>query len=69
MLTPERWQDVKAVFHSALERGTDERAVFLAQACAGDEALHTEVAALLAAHEQTGEFLDAPAYAVAATLL
>ncbi|MCA1626390.1 MAG: protein kinase [Acidobacteria bacterium] len=69
MMTPERWQHLKPLFHSALEQQPRERAAFLNQACAGDAQLRAELESLIAAHEQSGEFLDAPAYAVAATLL
>ncbi|MGH9945487.1 MAG: hypothetical protein ACRD9R_24295, partial [Pyrinomonadaceae bacterium] len=46
-----------------------ERAAFLNRACAGDVHLRAEIESLIAAHEQAGGFLDAPAYVVAATLL
>jgi len=35
----ERWHQVEQLFHAVLERGAEERAAFLAQACAGDERL------------------------------
>ncbi len=38
-VTPERWQQVKEVFAVASERGPAERAAFLSEACAGDEAV------------------------------
>jgi eukaryotic-like serine/threonine-protein kinase len=53
-MTPERWQQVKQVFQSALERPTAERAAFLAQACLSDPNLKNEVAALLSAYEEAG---------------
>jgi serine/threonine protein kinase len=68
-MTPERWQQVKELFHSALERESNHRALFLDEACAGDVLLRREVEALIASHEQTGSFIDSPAYEVGAELL
>src|SRR5215204_1678997 len=62
-MTPERWRRVDELFHAALERDGAERADFLAEACAGDDALRREVERLVAAHEQDGSFIDSPAYA------
>ncbi len=62
-MTPERWRRVDELFHSALERDGAARAAFLAEACAGDEALRGEVERLLAAHEKDSSFIDSPAYA------
>jgi serine/threonine protein kinase/Tol biopolymer transport system component len=69
MMTTDRWQQVKEIFHSALEREPAERRAFLRDACAGDEPLRQEVETLIAAHEETGSFIDAPAYEVAAEWL
>lgn len=44
----ERWQQVEQVYHAVLERDAEERAAFLAAACAGDERLRREVESLLA---------------------
>src|SRR5712691_7521435 len=64
-MTPERWQHIDRLFHSALERVPEERASFLTEACGDDESVRSDVEALIAAHEQSGEFLDAPAYEIA----
>ncbi|MBD0370952.1 MAG: serine/threonine-protein kinase [Pyrinomonadaceae bacterium] len=69
MVTIERWQQVKKLFHSALEREPHERESFLRAACAGNDSLREEVLSLIASHEERGSFLDAPAYEVAAELL
>ncbi len=68
-MTPERWQQIKDLFHFALEHERDQRAAFLAAACVGDEALRAEVVSLLAAHEQTKSFIERPAGDLAAELL
>ncbi|HEY0321647.1 MAG TPA: protein kinase [Pyrinomonadaceae bacterium] len=69
MITIDRWQQVKELFHSALEREASERSGYLLKACAGDDSLREEVLSLIASHESRGSFLDAPAYEVAAELL
>lgn len=68
-MTPERYQRIKELFHSALEREVEERPAFLAEACGDDEALRAKVEALVATAEQPGSFMDVPAYAVAAETL
>jgi len=55
-----QWQQVNQLLDAVLGREPGERAAFLAEACAGDEALRHEVESLLAAHEQAGSFLEAP---------
>lgn len=68
-MSPERWQRVKDIFQSALERAPEERSAFLSSACGRDEALRKEVESLIAAHEKDGSFIDSPAYEAAAELL
>ena len=68
-MTPERYQQIGEIYHSALELGPKQRVAFLAQACAGDAELLREVESLIASNEQAGEFIDAPALEVAAELL
>jgi Tol biopolymer transport system component/predicted Ser/Thr protein kinase len=68
-MTPERWQRVKELFESALERAPDERPAFLDQACDGDESLRTEVQSLLASYQEGESFMERPAVALAAETL
>ena len=65
-MTPERWQQVERLFHSALELEPGERAAFLTEECADDVMLREEVEYLISSHEQPGSFMDSPAYAGAA---
>src|SRR5262245_5405202 len=67
-MTTERWQCVERLYHTALERDTDERAAFLADACAGDEALRCEIESLLRCDARAENFIEAPALEVAARL-
>jgi hypothetical protein len=60
-MTPERWQRVGELFDSAVELEPARRKAFLAVACAGDQELHHEVAALLACDERGESFLKYPA--------
>ena len=68
-MTPERWQQVKEIFNSAIKYRPEERGSFISRACAGDSDLQSEVESLIASHEKTGSFIDAPAYQAAAELL
>src|ERR1017187_936140 len=62
----ERWKRIDNLLQAALERPPAERAEFLRQACAGDEALEREVRSLLASQQEAGSFLESPAMEVAA---
>jgi serine/threonine protein kinase/tetratricopeptide (TPR) repeat protein len=53
-MTPERWQQIKAVLAAALEQTPAERAAFLDQACDGDGVLRAEVESLIA-YQQPGD--------------
>jgi serine/threonine protein kinase/Flp pilus assembly protein TadD len=57
-LSPERRRQIEEVFEAALDRPPEERPSFLLSACAGDLALHAEVAALLEAHDLPGGILE-----------
>ena len=48
-MTPERWQQVKAILADAIEQDdANQRAAFVEDACAADPLLKQEVEALLA---------------------
>lgn len=66
-MTPERWQQIKEIFQSALDHAPRDRSAFLANACGGDESLRQEVESLIASHAKDGSFIDSPAYEAAAT--
>src|SRR5687767_13236972 len=68
-MTPERWQQVKTLFHRALERDPPERAGFIADRCAGDPDLRQEVESLLSTHEDAGDALETPVSDLGARLL
>ncbi|MEO8440398.1 MAG: serine/threonine-protein kinase, partial [Spartobacteria bacterium] len=65
----ERWQRINDLFQTASERAPEERTAFLTQACDGDEELCREVESLLTSYEESTDFIEAPAFAVAPELL
>ena len=63
-MTPERFEQVEALYHAARGRTAEERAALLANA---DPDIRREVESLLA--QRGGEFLDRPAIQNAPQLL
>jgi eukaryotic-like serine/threonine-protein kinase len=63
MMTPERWDKINRIYHSAVEIDTGKRAVFLNEACDGDNALLQELKSLLASHERANTFIEQPVFA------
>src|SRR5712691_7551556 len=67
-MTPERFRQIEALYHSARDLEPDQRGAFLVEACRGDEGLRREVEALLGQDGLQGP-LERPAVEVAADLL
>jgi len=65
----QRWQQIETLYHAALERAPDERAAFLADACADDSGLLREVEGLLRHDPTEGGGMQDNALAVAAQAL
>ncbi|HEX7286150.1 MAG TPA: serine/threonine-protein kinase, partial [Candidatus Angelobacter sp.] len=65
-MKPERWQKVEALYNSAVKLPADQRVAFLEDSCAGDTDLRQEVESLLARYSAAENFMDAPAFEVAA---
>ena len=60
-MTPERWQQVRDVLHSAMQLSSADRPAFLDRHCADDTALRREVDELLAGDDQVLTiFLESP---------
>jgi len=59
-MKPRKWEKVEELYHAALQREPAQRAAFLAEAAAGDDALKAEAESLLLSREQRGNFLDVP---------
>ncbi len=68
-MTPERYRQIGETYHAALEVAPEKRASFLDRVCAGDAALRGEVESLISSHEHAGDFIKAPALAVAAEMI
>ena len=66
---PNRWATVERLYHAALTRPADERAAFLAGACAGDEELRREIESLLAQSASADAVLTRGAAVAAAGLV
>ena len=60
-MTSEQWERLKALFHGALDQPRTTRDEWLAREAGSDEMLAREAAALVAAHETAGGFLESPA--------
>ena len=67
-MKPDRWQKIEQVFHAALQRKPEERASFLQQTCAGDEALYSDVKSLLTSYGNDDSFFEDSASALAAEM-
>ncbi|MFZ0479863.1 MAG: protein kinase [Terriglobales bacterium] len=67
-LTPQQWENVKALFESALEKTPAERSSFLNSAAADSQVRH-EVERLLAHYVESGGFLSDPAIPRSSTSL
>jgi len=65
-VTPEQFQRLDELYHSALEHAPEERHEFLSRQCVGDEELRRRLEMLLQAHREAGDFLVIPAAEVAA---
>jgi serine/threonine protein kinase/tetratricopeptide (TPR) repeat protein len=63
-VTPERWQQIKVVLDDALEREGSERALFLAEACRGDDELRREVESFAASETEIGDFIETPVFRI-----
>jgi serine/threonine protein kinase/dipeptidyl aminopeptidase/acylaminoacyl peptidase len=63
---PDRQSEIERICQAALELDASSRASFLAEACAGDQALQLEVESLLAYEGTAVSFLGTPALEIAA---
>jgi serine/threonine protein kinase/predicted negative regulator of RcsB-dependent stress response len=59
-MTPELWQRLKPLFHAALDRGAEEREVFISEACGNDAELKENLARLIQAAQDETKTLDGP---------
>jgi serine/threonine protein kinase/tetratricopeptide (TPR) repeat protein len=64
-MTPERWKQIEDVFQTAVDLPPRERRQYIVEACTGDDTLREQVEHLVAQHDRAGDFIEAPAIAVA----
>ena len=63
-MTPERQQQIKQVFHAVRECTPEARGAYLDEVRRKDDALGQEVASLLLAYEDLGDFMQQPVLAM-----
>jgi len=68
-MEPERWLRVEQLYHSALKVAADQRATFLKTECQNDDDLREEVESLLECEKSSADFIESPAFDVAAKLM
>ena len=68
-MSADRQRQISELCHAALERNTSDRAAFLREACAGDEALREEVESLLRYEDAADRFIERPAIEEVARLV
>ena len=67
--SPDRWATVERLYHAALDHPVEGRSAFVADACAGDDALQHEVESLLAQSASRDDVLARGAVVAAAGLV
>jgi eukaryotic-like serine/threonine-protein kinase len=68
-MEPERWHRVEQLYHSSLKITEEKRAAFLKQECQNDDELREEVESLLSCESAAPDFIESPAFDVAARLM
>jgi eukaryotic-like serine/threonine-protein kinase len=68
-MEPERWRRVESLYHSALKVATDQRARFLRSECQDDDELRKEIESLLSYEDSAADFIESPAFTIAAKLV
>ena len=61
-MSPERWQQIEAIFQTAVDLKAADRAAFIEKACAGDTELKAEVEKLMADYESADSFIESPVW-------
>ena len=65
----ERWHRVEQLYHEALKIDVAQRAVFVKEACQGDAELREEVESLLSYEKSAADFIETPAFDLAAKMV
>src|SRR5215469_14619770 len=65
----ERWRRVEELYHAAVKMDPAQRSAFLQEAVEGNDELRQEVESLLAYEKSAAEFIESPAFEIAAKLM
>src|SRR5450755_1181960 len=65
-MNAERWHQVKAIFHGAVESDPAARSEFVRKSCGDDQELLREVESLLASEQDPGHLLENPVVSASA---
>ena len=65
----ERWRQVEQLYHAALKIEVAQRAAFVKEACQGDAELCEEVQSLLSYEKSAADFIEMPAFDLAARMM
>ena len=68
-MEPKRWARVEELYHASLRVASGQRVAFLQEACGDDEELRREVESLLIHEKSAKNFIEGPAFEVAARLM
>jgi eukaryotic-like serine/threonine-protein kinase len=68
-MEPERWQRVERLYHLVSKIAAHQRASILRDECQDDDELRKEVESLLSYEDSAADFIEAPAFTVAAKLM
>ncbi|MGB8506861.1 MAG: serine/threonine-protein kinase [Pyrinomonadaceae bacterium] len=68
-MNPERWRQVKEIFHAALDLAPEGRPAFLEQRCGGNAGLLDDLRRLLQSHDEAVDFIEDPALVSASKIL
>lgn len=69
MLPEKQWEQVKAIFQTAIEMEPDERQAYVIAKCGDDATLMDEVGSMLSAHDGAGDFIATPVAMIAHDLI
>lgn len=63
-----QWESLKKIFEAAVALPPAERPAYLDHACDGNDSLRQAVQSLIKSHDETGNFVDRPAFQAAAEM-
>lgn len=61
-MTPERWQQLEAVFQAVIDLVPEERGRYLSEVCGDDASLRNDIEVLVRQHDSAGDMFEEPLY-------